>query len=102
MTKEVNAWAMANGCIRVYSGLMDMMTNNEVEAVLGHEMGHVAHVHQTAIDTNTAVRHRPRVHFFGHIDFVSDRRAIDVVAQRFSNLVQTLRVGLREASEQDC
>ncbi|MGP3592794.1 M48 family metallopeptidase [Vagococcus sp. WN89Y] len=42
MTKEVNAWAMANGCIRVYSGLMDMMTNNEVEAVLGHEMGHVA------------------------------------------------------------
>ncbi|ELY3982290.1 M48 family metallopeptidase [Cronobacter muytjensii] len=41
-TPEVNAWAMANGCIRVYSGLMDMMTDNEVEAVLGHEMGHVA------------------------------------------------------------
>lgn len=33
---------MANGCIRVYSGLMDMMTDNEVEGVLGHEMGHVA------------------------------------------------------------
>ncbi|ORM72801.1 metalloprotease [Pantoea wallisii] len=42
MTKDVNAWAMANGCIRVYSGLMDMMTDNEVEGVLGHEMGHVA------------------------------------------------------------
>ncbi|AUX94659.1 M48 family metallopeptidase [Mixta gaviniae] len=42
LTKDVNAWAMANGCIRVYSGLMDMMTDNEVEAVLGHEMGHVA------------------------------------------------------------
>lgn len=42
LTKEVNAWAMANGCIRVYSGLMDMMTDNEVEGVLGHEMGHVA------------------------------------------------------------
>jgi len=41
-TKDVNAWAMANGCIRVYSGLMDMMTDNEVEGVLGHEMGHVA------------------------------------------------------------
>ncbi|MES2821845.1 MAG: M48 family metalloprotease [Pseudomonadota bacterium] len=39
---EVNAWAMANGCVRVYSGLMDMMTDNEVEGVLGHEMGHVA------------------------------------------------------------
>ena len=42
VTKDINAWAMANGCIRVYSGLMDMMTDNEVEAVLGHEMGHVA------------------------------------------------------------
>lgn len=42
MDKEVNAWAMANGCVRVYSGLMDLMTDNEVEGVLGHEMGHVA------------------------------------------------------------
>ncbi|WP_038927847.1 M48 family metallopeptidase [Yersinia pestis] len=42
VTKDVNAWAMANGCIRVYSGLMDMMTDNEVEGVVGHEMGHVA------------------------------------------------------------
>lgn len=42
LTKDVNAWAMANGCVRVYSGLMDMMTDNEVEGVLGHEMGHVA------------------------------------------------------------
>ncbi|CCP01962.1 putative metalloprotease [Erwinia amylovora Ea644] len=33
---------MANGCIRVYSGLMDLMSDNEVEGVLGHEMGHVA------------------------------------------------------------
>ncbi len=28
ITKDVNAWAMANGCIRVYSGLMDMMTDD--------------------------------------------------------------------------
>ena len=58
--KDVNAFAMANGCIRVYSGLMDMMTDNEVEAVLGHEMGHVALGHvkkgmQVALGTN-AVR----------------------------------------------
>ena len=39
---DVNAWAMANGCVRVYSGLMDLMNDNEVEGVLGHEMGHVA------------------------------------------------------------
>lgn len=41
LTPDVNAWAMANGCVRVYSGLMDLMTDNEVEAVLGHELGHV-------------------------------------------------------------
>ncbi|WP_321913438.1 MULTISPECIES: M48 family metallopeptidase [unclassified Paraburkholderia] len=42
ITKDVNAWAMANGCVRVYSGLMDMMTDDEVRGVVGHEMGHVA------------------------------------------------------------
>ncbi|MCP8467294.1 M48 family metallopeptidase [Pseudomonas sp. ZM23] len=59
LTKDVNAWAMANGCVRVYSGLMDMMNDNEVEGVLGHEMGHVALGHikkatQTAYATAAA------------------------------------------------
>ena len=57
VAKDVNAFAMANGCIRVYSGLMDLMNDNEVEAVIGHEMGHVALGHvkkgmQVAIGTN--------------------------------------------------
>jgi putative metalloprotease len=42
LTKDVNAWAMGNGCVRVYSGLMDMMNDDEVRGVVGHEMGHVA------------------------------------------------------------
>ncbi len=42
ITKDVNAWAMANGCVRVYTGLMDMMTDDEIKGVLGHELGHVA------------------------------------------------------------
>lgn len=42
VTKDINAWAMANGCVRVYSGLMDLMTDDEVRGVLGHEIGHVA------------------------------------------------------------
>ena len=42
MQKDVNAWAMANGCVRVYSGLMDLMTDDELRGVIGHEMGHVA------------------------------------------------------------
>lgn len=33
---------MANGCVLVYSGLMDLMNDDEVHGVVGHEMGHVA------------------------------------------------------------
>jgi putative metalloprotease len=42
MPKEVNVWAMNNGCVRIYSGLMDMMNDDEVRGVVGHEIGHVA------------------------------------------------------------
>lgn len=60
LTKDVNAWAMANGCIRVYSGLMDLMNDDELRGVIGHEEGHVALGHtrkamQTAYATS-AVR----------------------------------------------
>ena len=41
-TKDMNAWAMPNGCVRVYSALIDRLNNDEVRAVLGHEIGHVA------------------------------------------------------------
>lgn len=42
-TNEVNAFACADGSIRVYSGLMDTMDDDEVLGVIGHEIGHVAH-----------------------------------------------------------
>lgn len=42
LTKDVNAWAMNNGCVRVYSGLLGLMNDDEVRAVVGHEIGHVA------------------------------------------------------------
>ncbi len=38
---EINAFAMADGTVRVYSGLMDKMTDDEVRFVIGHEIGHV-------------------------------------------------------------
>lgn len=41
MKDEINAFAMANGSIRVYSGLMDKMTDDEIRYVIGHEIGHV-------------------------------------------------------------
>lgn len=41
LTKDVNAFATADGSVRVFKGLMDIMTDQEVLAVMGHEMGHV-------------------------------------------------------------
>lgn len=38
---EVNANASADGSVRVYTGLMDIMTDDEMLFVLGHEIGHV-------------------------------------------------------------
>lgn len=42
LTKDVNAFATADGSVRVFSGLMDIMDDNELLAVIGHEIGHVA------------------------------------------------------------
>lgn len=38
---QVNAFALADGSIRVYSGLMDLMNDEELLSVIGHEIGHV-------------------------------------------------------------
>lgn len=38
---DVNAFACADGSIRVCAGLMDIMTDEEVLGVIGHEIGHV-------------------------------------------------------------
>lgn len=40
-TKEYNAFACADGSVRVYSALMDLMTDDELLGVIGHEIGHV-------------------------------------------------------------
>ena len=41
-TPQVNAFATADGSIRIYSGLMDRMSDDELMAIVGHEMGHRA------------------------------------------------------------
>lgn len=48
---EVNAFASGDGSVRVYSGLMDVMDDDQLMAILGHEIGHVKNQ-----DTRDAVR----------------------------------------------
>lgn len=40
-SSDVNAFATPDGSIRVYSGLMDIMNDDELRGVIGHEIGHV-------------------------------------------------------------
>ena len=40
---DVNAFACGDGSVRICAGLMDVMTDEEVMAVVGHEIGHVVH-----------------------------------------------------------
>ncbi|MBR4755446.1 MAG: M48 family metallopeptidase, partial [Bacteroidales bacterium] len=59
-TNDVNAFACADGSVRIYTGLLDRMTDDEVMGVLGHEIGHVALKHskkqyQAAL-RNSAIR----------------------------------------------
>ncbi len=42
LVKDVNAFACADSSVRVLAGLMQIMTDDEVVAVMTHEMGHVA------------------------------------------------------------
>ena len=40
---DLNAFACADGSVRVLTGLMDAMTDGELLGVIGHELGHLAH-----------------------------------------------------------
>ncbi len=40
-SNTVNAFASGDGSVRIYSGLMDVMSDDEVFAVIGHELGHL-------------------------------------------------------------
>lgn len=51
LVKDINAFACADGSVRVFAALMDLMTDEELLAVIGHEIGHVVNH-----DTRDAVK----------------------------------------------
>ena len=40
---DINAFACGDGSVRVFSSLMDIMNDDELMAIIGHEIGHVVH-----------------------------------------------------------
>ena len=51
LVEDINAFATGDGSIRVFKGLMDIMEDNELIAIIGHELGHVVNE-----DTKHAMR----------------------------------------------
>ncbi len=45
VTNDVNAFACPDGSVRVYTGIMDMMDDDELMGIIGHEIGHVMKHH---------------------------------------------------------
>ncbi len=48
VSPAVNANASADGSVRIYTGLMDKMTDAELLGVIGHEIGHVKLAHSAS------------------------------------------------------
>lgn len=42
---KINAFAMPDGSVRIFTGLMDLMNDDELLSVIGHEIGHVKNQH---------------------------------------------------------
>lgn len=45
IVRDINAFACADGSVRVFSSLMDIMSDDELLGIIGHEIGHVAMHH---------------------------------------------------------
>ena len=43
LVTDVNAFACGDGSIRVFAALMDLMDDDELMSIIGHEIGHVVH-----------------------------------------------------------
>ena len=42
LVTDINAFACGDGSIRIFSALMDIMDDDELMAIIGHEIGHIA------------------------------------------------------------
>jgi metalloprotease len=99
ITKDVNAFATADGSVRVFSGLMDIMDDNQLLAVIGHEIGHVANE-----DTKDAMKAAYRkAALIGAVSSQSDKVAklTDSQLGQIGNAILDSRYSRKQESEAD-
>ncbi len=81
----VNAFALPDGSIRMYSGTFDAMTDNEVLYIVGHEIGHVALGHsksaRRAVYTTSALRKAAEASGNNIAAAISTHNLTDIVEQ---------------------
>ncbi len=99
LTKDVNAFATADGSVRVFSGLMDIMDDNQLLAVIGHEIGHVAN--QDSRDAMKAVLRKSAL--VGAVSSQSDKVAklTDSQYGQLANAIIDSKYSRKQESEAD-
>lgn len=99
LTKDVNAFATADGSVRVFSGLMDIMDDNQLLAVIGHEIGHVAN--QDSKDAMKAAYRKAAL--IGAVSSQSDKVAALTDGQigQIANAVLDSKFSRKQESEAD-
>jgi putative metalloprotease len=99
LTKDVNAFATADGSVRVFSGLMDIMDDNQLLAVIGHEIGHVAN-HDSRDAMKAALR---KAAIVGAVSSQSDKVAklTDSQYGQIANAIIDSKYSRKQESEAD-
>ena len=99
LTKDVNAFATADGSVRVFSGLMDIMDDNQLLTVIGHEIGHV--VNHDSRDAMKAVLRKAAL--VGAVSSQSDKVAklTDSQYGQLANAIIDSKYNRKQESEAD-
>ena len=84
-TDDINAFACADGSVRVYTALMDAMTDNELLGIIGHEVGHVGLQH-----SKKAIRQELLTGALRHAIAASDSRIGYLAASELGALGEVL------------